>query len=65
MMVMSFHTGEIGDGKIFAYNVENAIKIRTDEEGVRALYYRTLIYPKFPFFLYHTIGYAKLNLYNL
>jgi nitrogen regulatory protein P-II 1 len=31
------YTGEIGDGKIFTYNVENAIKIRTGEEGVRAL----------------------------
>ncbi|MBN2883305.1 MAG: P-II family nitrogen regulator [Clostridia bacterium] len=31
------YTGEIGDGKIFTYNVENAIKIRTGEEGVKAL----------------------------
>lgn len=30
-------TGEIGDGKIFIYPVENVIKIRTGEEGVRAL----------------------------
>ncbi|MBC7958534.1 MAG: P-II family nitrogen regulator [Vallitaleaceae bacterium] len=30
-------TGEIGDGKIFIYPVENVIKVRTGEEGVRAL----------------------------
>ena len=30
-------TGEIGDGKIFIYPVENVIKIRTGEEGVDAL----------------------------
>ncbi len=27
------HTGEVGDGKIFVYNVEQAIKIRTGESG--------------------------------
>ncbi|MDF2608519.1 MAG: nitrogen regulatory protein [Clostridiales bacterium] len=31
------HTGEIGDGKIFIYNVEEAIRIRTGEEGNSAL----------------------------
>lgn len=30
-------TGEVGDGKIFVYPVENAIKVRTGEEGVKAL----------------------------
>ncbi len=30
-------TGEVGDGKIFIYPVENVIKIRTGEEGVAAL----------------------------
>ncbi len=30
-------TGEVGDGKIFVYSVENAIKVRTGEEGVKAL----------------------------
>lgn len=30
-------TGEIGDGKIFVYSVENVIKVRTGEEGVKAL----------------------------
>jgi Amt family ammonium transporter len=31
------HTGKIGDGKIFIYDVENVIKIRTGEEGYDAL----------------------------
>ena len=31
------YTGHIGDGKIFVYNVENAIKVRTGEEGYNAL----------------------------
>ena len=29
--------GSIGDGKIFIYNIENAIRIRTREEGSIAL----------------------------
>lgn len=31
------YTGEIGDGKIFIYPVANVIKVRTGEEGVKAL----------------------------
>lgn len=31
------YTGHIGDGKIFVYDVENVIKVRTGEEGVSAL----------------------------
>lgn len=31
------YTGHIGDGKIFIYDVENAIKVRTGEEGQDAL----------------------------
>ena len=31
------YTGSIGDGKIFIYNVENVIKVRTGEEGYDAL----------------------------
>jgi Amt family ammonium transporter len=31
------HTGHIGDGKIFVYDVENVIKVRTSEEGYDAL----------------------------
>lgn len=30
-------TGEIGDGKIFIYTIDNAIRIRTGEEGAGAL----------------------------
>ena len=30
-------TGEVGDGKIFVYNVEQAVKIRTGERGEDAI----------------------------
>lgn len=30
-------TGEIGDGKIFIYNIENTVRIRTGEKGVTAI----------------------------
>jgi len=30
-------TGQIGDGKIFIYNIEDVIRIRTDESGREAL----------------------------
>jgi len=30
-------TGEIGDGKIFVYGVENAVRIRTGEKGDSAI----------------------------
>ncbi|MBO0446639.1 nitrogen regulatory protein P-II 1 [Enterococcus sp. AZ170] len=30
-------TGEVGDGKIFVYNVEEAIRIRTGERGSAAI----------------------------
>ncbi len=30
-------TGEVGDGKIFVYNLDNAIRIRTGERGEKAL----------------------------
>lgn len=33
----SLYTGHIGDGKIFIYDVENVIKVRTGEEGYDAL----------------------------
>ena len=33
----SAHTGKIGDGKIFVYEVEQAIRIRTGESGQEAL----------------------------
>ena len=31
------YTGNIGDGKIFIYDVEDVIKIRTKEHGYNAL----------------------------
>ena len=33
----SAKTGEIGDGKIFVAPVENAVRIRTGEEGAKAI----------------------------
>ena len=33
----ALYTGNIGDGKIFVYDVENVVKIRTGEEGYDAL----------------------------
>ncbi|MFV0527207.1 MAG: ammonium transporter [Lachnospiraceae bacterium] len=33
----ALYTGNIGDGKIFIYDVENVVKIRTGEEGYSAL----------------------------
>lgn len=35
--VKVLRTGKIGDGKIFVYPVQNVIKVRTGEEGVKAL----------------------------
>ncbi len=34
---MALYTGNLGDGKIFVYNVENVIRVRTGEEGYAAL----------------------------
>ena len=31
------YTGNIGDGKVFVYDVENVVKVRTGEEGYEAL----------------------------
>ncbi len=33
----ALYTGNIGDGKIFLYDVENVVKVRTGEEGYQAL----------------------------
>ncbi|MFC1515938.1 P-II family nitrogen regulator [Thermodesulfobacteriota bacterium] len=33
----SAHTGKIGDGKIFIFPVEEAIRIRTGESGIAAI----------------------------
>lgn len=34
------HTGEMGDGKIFVYDVQNVIRISTGDEGKTALQYK-------------------------
>ena len=36
-IIKSAKTGKIGDGKIFVLNVEDAIRIRTEERGERAV----------------------------
>ena len=36
-IVKSAKTGKIGDGKIFVMNVEEAVRIRTDERGGKAV----------------------------
>ena len=33
----ALYTGHIGDGKIFVYEVDNVVKVRTGEEGYDAL----------------------------
>ncbi len=36
-VVQAAKTGKIGDGKVFVLEVERAVRIRTDEEGEKAL----------------------------
>ena len=36
-IVEAARTGKIGDGKIFVTSLENAVRIRTGEDGVQAL----------------------------
>ena len=36
-IVKSARTGKIGDGKVFVFPVEEAIRIRTDERGEKAV----------------------------
>jgi nitrogen regulatory protein PII len=36
-IVKAAKTGKIGDGKVFVYNVEDAIRIRTEEKGETAI----------------------------
>ena len=33
----ALYTGHIGDGKIFVYNVDKVVKVRTGEENLDAL----------------------------
>lgn len=37
LIAKTARTGEIGDGKIFISSIENAIRIRTGERGVKAI----------------------------
>ncbi len=37
LLVATTRTGQIGDGKIFIYPVEDAVRIRTGERGLTAL----------------------------
>jgi len=36
-IIAAARTGEIGDGKVFIYDVESAVRIRTGERGSKAL----------------------------
>jgi nitrogen regulatory protein PII len=36
-IIKSARTGKIGDGKVFIFHVEEAIRIRTDERGEKAV----------------------------
>jgi len=36
-IVKAAKTGKIGDGKVFVYSIDEAIRIRTDETGERAI----------------------------
>lgn len=36
-LVKGAKTGELGDGKIFVYNLEECIRIRTEERGPQAI----------------------------
>ena len=37
VIASSARTGEMGDGKLFVYPVENAVRVRTGEHGVNAI----------------------------
>lgn len=37
LIIASARTGEIGDGKIFIYNIEDIVRIRTGESGSNAI----------------------------
>ena len=37
VIVKSARTGKIGDGKVFVYEIEDAIRIRTEEKGELAV----------------------------
>jgi len=37
VIIKAAKTGQVGDGKIFIYNVEDAVRVRTGESGEAAL----------------------------
>lgn len=37
LIKQELYTGHIGDGKIFLYKIDNAIRVRTGDEGIDAL----------------------------
>lgn len=37
LIAKTARTGEVGDGKIFVYQVENAVRVRTGESGDEAI----------------------------
>lgn len=37
ILTQTARTGEIGDGKIFIYELENSVRIRTGESGIEAV----------------------------
>ena len=37
VIVKAAKTGKIGDGKVFVSNIEEAVRIRTDEKGAQAV----------------------------
>ncbi|MEE1251140.1 MAG: P-II family nitrogen regulator [Lachnospiraceae bacterium] len=37
LVKQELYTGHIGDGKIFVYKIDNAIRVRTGDEGLDAL----------------------------
>jgi len=36
-IIKSAKTGKIGDGKVFIWSIDNAIRIRTEEKGEKAI----------------------------
>lgn len=36
-IVNAARTGSIGDGKVFVYDIEEAVRVRTGENGIRAI----------------------------
>ncbi len=37
VIIEATRTGEVGDGKIFVYDIEEAVRVRTGEQGTEAI----------------------------